>query len=116
MQNAQLSIKTSAGRHDGQRVLTLTGPLTLTTLFEFQEVVRAESAPAMIIDLSGVPFVDSAGLGSIINAHVSCAKTGRRLALAAVPDRVRTLLQVTGVEQVLAIFPTALEAQESFAQ
>jgi anti-sigma B factor antagonist len=115
MDNLKLSITILPGRHEGQRVLALSGPLTLTTLFEFQDAVRAESPPITIIDLSAVPFVDSAGLGSIINAHVSCAKSGRRLALAGVPDRVRTLLQITGVQHVFAVFPNAQEAQEKLA-
>jgi anti-sigma B factor antagonist len=69
----------------------------------------------VILDLSKVPYMDSAGLGSILNAHVSCSNSGRRLALAAVPDRVLTLLRVSRVDQVLAIFPTLQEAQEKMA-
>jgi anti-sigma B factor antagonist len=115
MPNTSLTISTSPGKHDGQSVFTLTGPLTMATLSEFQDVVRAETARVVIIDLTGVPYMDSAGLGAIINAHVSCTKNERRLALAGVPERIRTLLRLTGVEKVLTIFPTAQEAQENLA-
>ncbi len=115
MSNPSLVITTLPGTHDGQRVITLSGPLTLTTLFEFQDVVRGEVARVVILDLTEVPFMDSAGLGSILNAHVSCAKNGRRLALAGVSNRIRALLELTGVEKVLTTFPTAQEAQESLA-
>ena len=116
MDNLPLSIKIVPSQHAGQCVLALSGPLTLTNLFNFQEAVCAESAPVMIIDMGAVPFIDSAGLGSIINAHINCSKTGRRLALAAVPERVRSLLKMTGVEQIFAIFPSAQEAQENLAR
>jgi len=115
MDNLPLKIKTHPGQNDGQLVIALSGPLTLNTLFDFQAVVRAEKARSMIIDMSEVPYVDSAGLGSIMNAHVSCAKNGRRFALAAVPDRVRTMLGVARVDTVLAIFPTTQEAQQNLA-
>jgi len=55
--------------------------------------------------------VDSAGVGAIVNAHVSCVNSGRRLLLVAVQDRIRTLMKVTKVEQVLTFFPTLEEAQ-----
>lgn len=116
MDNLPLSIKIVPSQHDGQCILALSGPLTLTNLFNFQEAVRAESASVMIIDLGAVPFMDSAGLGSVINAHINCSKTGRRLALAAVPERVRSLLKMTGVEQIFTIFPSAQEAQENLAK
>ncbi len=92
--------------------MALKGPLTLNNLFDFQDAVRAEKSPVVILDLSDVPYVDSAGLGSIINAHVSCMNSGRRLGLAVVSDRVLTMFRVSRVDQVLAIFSTLQEAQE----
>ncbi len=74
--------------------------------------MRSEEAPVATIDLSEVSRVDSAGLGSIINAHVSCSNHGRRLALVGVPERVQTLFKISRVDEVLAIFPTKQEAQE----
>jgi anti-anti-sigma factor len=94
----------------GERVLKLSGPLTLTTLFDFQDAVRAEQAPRLIFDFSEVPYVDSAGVGVLVNAHVSRVNAGKRLALVAVAERVQTLLAATHVDQVLAIFPSLPEA------
>jgi len=96
-------------------VMTLKGPLILNNLFSFQDAVRAEKSPVVILDLSNVPYMDSAGLGSILNAHVSRSNSGWRLALAAVPDRMHTMIRAARVDQVLAIFPTLQEAKEKLA-
>ncbi len=51
------------GAQAGQRVVRLKGPLSIHTVFEFQSLIRAETAPHVIIDFSGVPFLDSSGSG-----------------------------------------------------
>ncbi|MGH9580309.1 MAG: STAS domain-containing protein [Terriglobales bacterium] len=98
---------------DGRVVMRLTGPLTLNNLFGFQAEVRSDAAPFLVIDLSGVPYIDSAGIGALVAAHVSRQKEGRKLVLVAVADRVRTALQVTQVEQFFTIVPTLDDAQRA---
>ena len=68
MEYMDFNIKKHPGKYKGHSVLILEGPLTRTTLTEFEDVVRAEKANALIVDLSGVPYVDSDGLGAIIKA------------------------------------------------
>lgn len=112
MEYMDFNIKKLPGKYKGHSVLILEGPLTRTTLTEFEDVVRADKSTALIVDLSAVPYVDSDGLGAIIKAHVSLSKSGRRLALAAVPDRLQTLLKVTGVGQIISTFPNIKEAEK----
>ena len=65
-----LQIVSSQGAREGQTmILSLKGPLNIHTIFNFQNAVRAETASAVIIDFSGVPFIDSAGLGALVAAH-----------------------------------------------
>jgi len=79
------------------------------TLFEFQDAVRKQQAKGLILDLGGVPYMDSAGLGAILGAYVSCQRNGRKFALAGVTRRVLTLLEVTKVDTLVPRFDT-LEA------
>ena len=65
-----LQMIASDGSRAGQRILQMKGPLSLHTVFEFQSVLRAETSPNVIIDFSGVPFIDSAGLGALV-VHIS---------------------------------------------
>ncbi len=116
MEYMDFDIKKRPGRYKGQSILILEGPLTRTTLTEFEDVVRADKSQALIVDLNAVPYVDSDGLGAIIKAHVSLSKSGRRLALAGVPDRLQTLLKVTGVGQIISAFPTTKDAEKKLRQ
>jgi len=112
MWEEKLTIINAPGANEEQRILQLNGPITMATLFDFRDTVRAEKAArTVILDFTQVPYVDSAGVGAIVNAHVSCVNSGRRLLLVAVQDRIRTLMKVTKVEQVLTFFPTLEEAQ-----
>jgi len=44
----------------------------LGTLFEFQDLVCTIESPRLIIDLSEVPYMDSAGFGAVLRAYSSC--------------------------------------------
>ena len=112
MWDEKLTIADAQGAPEGQRILQLNGPITITTFFGLRDTVRAEkTAQTVILDFSQVPYVDSAGVGAIVNAHVSCLNSGRNLVLVAVQDRIKTLMKNTRVDEVLTIFPTLQEAQ-----
>jgi anti-sigma B factor antagonist len=64
--------------------------------------------------LSGVPYVDSSGLGSLVSAATSCTKAGRRIALTGVNKRVLKVFEITKVEQIFLMFPTLSDAIEAF--
>lgn len=86
-------------------------------MFDFRDAFRPEtSAKSVILDFSEVPYVDSAAMGSIINAHVSCANAGRRLALVGVADRIMAMLKLTRVDSVLAIYATLQEARQALSR
>ena len=87
-----------AGTH-GEAVWRLTGPLVITTFFEFQERVRADKSKTLALDFSGVPYIDSTGIGALMTIYVNRQKDGCRLLLVAVQPRVRAALQITKVEQ-----------------
>ena len=99
------------GSQAGQRIIRLKGPLSIHTVFEFQSLVRGETAPHLIIDFSGVTYVDSSGLGSLVGAHVSAQKARRRLSLASPNNQVITLLEMTRIRGMFAIYQTVEEAE-----
>jgi anti-sigma B factor antagonist len=83
---------------DNSRILKLSGPLTIATLFEFQGLVRTNTSPSLILDFTNVPYVDSAGVGALVGAYVRHQKEGHSITLAGVNDRVRGTLKVTQVD------------------
>ena len=106
-----LTIEDLAGPRPGQRVLRLKGPVVLSTLFQFQGSLRAKDAPVLIIDFTGVPYMDSAGIGALVGAYVTHNRDGRSLSLVGMNERVRNALIVTRVEQFFRFFATLEEAE-----
>ena len=99
----------------GPGVLCLRGPLVKENINSFQNAVRREdSAETMILDFSEVPYMDSSGLGCLVNAYFTRRKAGRRVALTGVNDRVYKLLQITKLEDQFLIFSTIDEAVAAF--
>src|SRR5579862_6587622 len=96
---------------EGQRVLRLSGPIVITNLFQFQSMVRADTSKTLILDLTHVPYIDSAGIGALVGAYVNHQKDGRRLALVGVTQRVRDTMQVAHVEQFFPFYDTVTAAQ-----
>jgi len=99
----------------GRCILRLNGPILISNFFEFQTAVRADSSRDLILDLTRVPYIDSAGMGALVGAYVTRQKDGRRLALAGVTERVRNAMQVTRVEQFFQFYDTVEAAQSSAA-
>jgi anti-sigma B factor antagonist len=94
-----------------QEVLTLSGPLTASNAPVFQNAMRREeSANTLILDLSEVPYVDSAGLGLLVTAHVSRQKSGRQMVLSGINQRVQKLFDITRVASLFLIFSSPEEA------
>ena len=96
----------------GTQVYRITGPIVLNNLFELQGSLRADASPFVILDLAQVPHIDSAGIGLLVNGHVSASKNGRRFALVALPQRIRLMLDATKVSTVLGIFENEQKAME----
>jgi anti-sigma B factor antagonist len=111
MPQEPLHIEDVSGRGAGQRVLRLSGPMLISNFFEFQALVRGSTQPTLILDLTQVPYIDSAGIGALVGAYVNHQKDGRRLALAGVTKRVRDTMQVTHVEQFFPFYDTVAAAQ-----
>jgi len=101
--NGPLTIDVLPGARTGEIVLRLAGPLVLDNLFGFQRIWREQSAPNIVVDLAKVAYVDSSGIGSLVNMHVSRQKIGGAVRLVGVCDRVKTVLAVTRVDKVLTI-------------
>ena len=115
MSHDSLQIDDQPGTLPGQRVLRLDGALVMTTIFEFQAIVRADSSRALIIDFAKVPYVDSAGIGALVGAYVTRQKGGRTLALVSVSDRIHNALKVTRVDQFFRFFDSVSTAEEAVA-
>lgn len=110
MSSEPLKIESLFGQFGVKGVLRLSGPLTLDHMTDFQNAVRRENVPTLILDLSEVPYIDSAGIGSLVSIYVSRHKLGQRLALTGVNGYIINLLKITQVESLFLIFPSLGDA------
>ncbi len=115
MPQEPLQVEDISGTSEGRRVLRLTGPITISNFFEFQSLIRGNTSRHLILDLTQVPYIDSAGIGALVGAYVNHQKDGRSLALVGVTPRVRDALKVTRVEQFFQFYETQSAAELAHA-
>jgi anti-sigma B factor antagonist len=113
MPQEALSIEDLPGSQPGHRILRLTGALVMTTMFQFQATVRADTSQSLIVDFTNVPYVDSAGIGALVGAYVTRQHSGRTLSLVGVSERIHHALQVTRVEQFFKFFDSVAAADQA---
>jgi anti-sigma B factor antagonist len=77
------------------------------------EVIR-RGARNVLVDLSGVHYIDSTRLGELIAAHVTMSRQGGRLKLVRTPQRVIELLLIAGLGDVFERFDSVDAAKGSF--
>ena len=88
------------------------GPLVLNNMFAFQEVLRSESVTT-ILDLTDVPYIDSAGLGILTNSYVAHQRHARKLLFVGVNERVGELFKLTNLDKLFEVFPTVESARKA---
>lgn len=69
-----------------------------------------------VVDLSGVPFVDSSGLEALLDATEHLAGGGRALKLCAVNKTIRQVLELTGLVSHFDHYDDVNSAIRSFLQ
>jgi anti-sigma B factor antagonist len=85
-------------------VLELTERLTVETEAHLKEAVRRQldaGRKHLVLNLARVPYVDSCGLGTMVQAYVSAHRAGGSVKLSNVTPRVRHLLTIT---RLLTVF------------
>ena len=110
--DSPLNIEPIPGKKPGTVILRLTGPLILNNVLPLRARFRDSEPPRLtILDLSGVSYIDSAGMSEIINHEVYCRDKGVKLTLTGVTPRVLGMLQITRLDQVLTLAATVAEAE-----
>ena len=103
-----LSLET---REEGDQVrITVEGELDLSSALTFDEEVRRaeEREPeTLVIDLSGLRFLDSTGLRLIMSAQARAKKRGHRLAIVEGTQPVQRIFRLAGVNRRLDIVSEA---------
>jgi anti-anti-sigma factor len=108
----------SAQTEGGITIAALAGELDVASTPVLREQLLSLLRPGcgrLVIDLSKVSFCDASGLAVLVSAARRAGLVGGFLHLAAVSPPVGHLLNITGLRQHFAIFPTVQAAQRGKA-
>ncbi len=87
------------------------GELDAYTVGQFREVLSSvASVPRLLIDLSEVPFMDSAGLGALIGGIRRVREAGGEVAVSCSRPTLTRLLHTTGFDRIVPVTETVEEA------
>ncbi len=96
---------------DGYVICRPVGELDAFTVSQFrQSLAELASNPRILIDMSGVPFVDSAGLGALIGGIRRARELGGDVAVACNRPTLTRLLHTTGFDRIVTVTETVEEA------
>ena len=106
-----LNLEKQAGTNDSVAVYKATGKISLETVNEFIQQVRPEPAQHLVLDMSGVSFLDSAGVGALVSLFVNRRNHGKTFAVAMLGSQPMAVVTVAGLQKLLPIHKTVEEAQ-----
>ncbi len=100
-------------------VLDLKGKLTLgdgdELLKDKINSLVQQDRKAILLNLEGVPYIDSAGLGEIVRTYTTVSRQGGKLKLVHLTKRIQDLLSITKLLTVFETFDSEQEALASFS-
>ncbi len=73
---------------------------------QLHELVGSGSS-RIVVDLSGTDFIDSSGLGALVSGLKVARQAGGDLRIAAPTPQVVTVLELTNLNRVLRVHPSA---------
>jgi anti-sigma B factor antagonist len=98
-------------------VLSLEGRLDASSARDIKEKVGSlsrENRVNLVIDMAGVDFIDSSGLGSLISALRTVNKLGGDIKISALQDQVRAVFELTRLHHIFGIYDDSTAAAMSF--
>jgi anti-sigma B factor antagonist len=100
-------------------VLDLKGKMTLG---EGDELLKdkinsllQQDRKQIVLNLEGVPYIDSAGLGEIVRTYTTVSRQGGKLKLVNLTKRITDLLSITKLLTVFETFESEQDAIRSFS-
>ena len=98
---------------NGVAVVALAGEVDLYTAPRFREALFQaidEGGPVVVVDLTGVSFIDSTALGVLVSGGRRLEQTAGTLAIGCPDERIRRILEITGLDTVFGVYATRAEA------
>jgi anti-sigma B factor antagonist len=102
-----MQLSTDGDTH--RTVIAASGDLDITTAPEFRAALHRvvdEGAKTLVVDLTGVGFLDSTTLGVLVGVHKRLTEPGAGLQLVCPRAALLRIFELTGLDRVFAIYPS----------
>ena len=109
---AVVQVQSVPGTNASTRILRLSGPFTIEGVDAFESVASTMTEPLVIIDLTGVPYMDSCALGALMGLHRPSESHQRQYAVVGPSERLRAIFCITRVDDILVQFGSVEEAEQ----
>ena len=76
--------------------------------------LHGDGKTRIVLNLEGLEYVDSAGLGDLVTCNIRAAQSGRPLKVAAITPRIEQLLKTTRLATTFDRYPTVEDAIASY--
>jgi anti-sigma B factor antagonist len=89
-------------------IVSIVGDIDLASspkLREFLKPKSAQKTPRLLLDFTGVNYIDSSGLATLIEYFQAVQGFGGKLALAALSPRVKNVFEIVRLEQIFSLHP-----------
>jgi len=106
-------------RLGGVMVLAIAEPtLDTNNAVEFKRAIQAllDTTARLVLDLSGIGYIDSSGCSAILTAVRMLGEVGGELKLCCLTGQVTEAFRLTRMNQILDIFATREDAIQAFAR
>jgi anti-sigma B factor antagonist len=106
-QGPQGTVFAAEARLEGDDVLVrMEGELDLSTVHRFRAVADDhDAARRFVLDVAAVTFIDSTGLGALVDLATRTRRAGGAVVLAHPDQRILRLLELTSLDQVFDVEP-----------
>ena len=97
-----------------QLLVRLNGRLDAVTSAEVKTTLKTQIEAGqlqIIVDLQGVPFIDSSGLAALVSGLRLAREKGGKIVLSGVQAQAYTVFRLTMLDRVFSIYPTPEDAQ-----
>jgi len=112
-----MSAKVTIRHVDGVTVLDVSGRITLgeggVTLRDAIQEALKTGVKVLIIDMGGVNFMDSSGVGELTGAYISAKNKGCQVKLLNLTKKIDDLMQITKLSTIFDIYSDEKEAVAS---
>lgn len=91
------------------------GDIDLSVSSEFQQKLRealSKQPPRLVVDLGQVPYMDSSGVATLVDAMQQARRVNSSLVLCCLQDKVRSIFEITRLDRV---FPIAADRTQASA-